>query len=172
MSLDDIFDLGCYDKSGAEIFGTNVSLAEITDKRSGRLEITLNHPRRNKEFREASKLHQHLIYEKIFDAILAEFHDITTDSKYVFETCKDGYEHLHGYITVELSNKHSVKGLVIQATKAGIFQMPKIAHKQLTQSYYSDQYEVWRTPAVCCQWTELRTRIIEWENYIEKTHRV
>lgn len=148
------------------------SLAEIILKKY-RLEITLNHPR-TVPFVRASPEKQKSIYYNIYSVALQYLkkHLYVMEDVYRYEVCKDGNIHMHAYIDIEGSKVFSIEGLVMETVRKLVFEFPKRTHSQLANNYYSTVYQVFKSPAVLVQFTNLsdEKRAQDWCAYINKNN--
>lgn len=154
--------------SASEVF----SLAEPFPF-SHRLEITINHPR-TKPFCRMSLSRQRSLYYSSYLSVLHTYKDIRYEDSYRYEECQDGHLHFHAYIDLKMPKVFIPEGLVMEATKAIIFSLPKRTHLQLTQFRYCERFETWRSPACCIRITPVTNtqRISDWVEYINKNVKV
>lgn len=137
-----------------------------------RLEITLNYPR-TKPFLRMDKEAQMDLYRNIFYLYKQSFESlhkgaILIRSDQTFELSSDRCIHSHAYVEIDMKKSFSVEGLVTEALRFLVFQMPKRNHQYLGTCHYSQRFRTYRTPSVLVQYSDSPRRNETWEGYIHK----
>lgn len=130
----------------------------------GCIEITLNYPRTSGFVKMVSRK-QKQMYLKIWDVIKCAC-GIPLESKCVFEYCKSGHVHLHGYLIPSVENYY-VLGYIADIVKTYVNMLPK------KYSIYNDkcmfsEFLRYRSPSICVQYNKSDVRFNEWLNYLNK----
>lgn len=135
------------------------------------LAITLNHPRTPKFLQADSRLQKH-IYCKLW-ANMCNVLGMHMRKQIVFEHCKTGQIHLHGYIEVPIGA--SIPGAISDVVKAYLNQLPK-RHMKFKENCYFSQYDQDRycDAPICCAYRECILPINDkgstayWRKYMQK----
>jgi len=137
-------------------------------KTGARYEITMNYPRTS-AFVLATSERQKKIYAELWRKTIAVFDSLTiTKSRYIYEYCKSGHVHLHGYIDIELEKFYPVGGIA-DLVKTYLNLLPKKYQKYI-DSKMSAEWARYRDNNICVQYVEIdnKQRIHDWETYINK----
>lgn len=113
---------------------------------TGYLGFTLNHPRTVK-FLNASSQQQKNIYTKWYNSFKNTF-AFDSESVMVFEYCKTGQVHCHGYITMK--GNYFTNGAVSDLTKAILKFLPS-KYNKFNENFLFDKFNRYRCPSIVVQ---------------------
>ncbi len=148
------------------------SLVVVT---GGFFEITLNLPRTEK-FNSMLSSRQKDAYAFIWDYI-KNVVNINSRNHYVYEFCKSGHVHLHGYILLDDSVKHIPIGAISDIVKMFVKVYNRVFSSMNKRNIlkYSDR-SMWymencyKMPSICIHYRDKHDneRFQEWSNYMQK----
>lgn len=139
------------------------SLAQVA-KYKAIIQVTINYPRTAK-FLKSNSVQQKQIYKKLFEVLYHSMGMNTLEYDFVFEACKSGQIHLHGWFEVE----HSIRVptvLLSDMAKQFLLYMPK-KYSHFLEAHIYPQYSKYRAPALCMKYInpDDEEDIITQENY-------
>lgn len=137
------------------------------------LEITMNLPR-TPTFLKADSDKQKALYTTIFNKTFncIPMVKLAKHKEFIFEYCKSGQIHLHGYITLNDDVKYNAHGLISDLTKRYLECQPKKYSKFSENKMYTfDNGDTvcYKTDSLKLSWKNNQdSRFDEWLNYIQK----
>lgn len=137
------------------------------------IEITLNYPR-TATFLKYGSFEQKRMYTRLWNVIINNFTTLmrVNSSRAVFEYCRSGQVHLHGYLVIEPNTKYYVAGLVSDMVKCYLNELPKKYNKFVEKCIYyfdDDNTVCYKCPSIkICHRTSQLDRFTEWEEYLSK----
>lgn len=137
-----------------------------SDTYDGILQVTINYPR-TASFLKMSSQKQKLLYIKIFNILYNAIGMNTGDYDIVFEACKSGQIHLHGWFTIQ-HDYRVISVLLSDIVKQFLQCLPK-KYSTFKESNIYSQYNRYRSPALCLQYIDLSNDedIQKQQNFIE-----
>lgn len=122
------------------------------------LEVTLNHPR-TKTFMNIDSYTQRRCLRNLFLKVCGTYDCTHT---HVFEFCKDGQIHLHGFIHIHTEGL--VVGAIQDIAKVFLRSFRQFNHKD----YFNAEWLRFRSPAICIQYRENEAEQLSWIAYMNK----
>lgn len=137
------------------------------------IEITFNYPR-TPLFLKMTSEYQRKLYSRLWHNVVDRY-KLSTErfySEYVFEPCKSGQLHLHGFIRFDIGNMHFPLVLLSDIAKTYLNLLPKKYEKFHEVNMYA-QYFRFRCPSICLQLRSshddnFHDRVNLWQKYIAK----
>lgn len=137
------------------------------------IEITFNYPRTPLFLKMISE-YQKKLYSKCWHKTVDRY-KISTDnfcSEYIYEPCKSGQLHCHGYISFDIGNMHFPLVLLSDIAKSYLNLLTK-KYSKFEEKYMYAEYRRYRCPSICLQLRSshddnYKERVEKWETYIAK----
>lgn len=151
-------------KSASTLGSTSASQVAVqaplhTDSYEGAfLEITLNPPRVKGYLNLPSKTQKSVLL-KVFRNATVKYN---CSSEYIYEYCKDGQIHLHGFI--KMLDHGIIAGLIQDVAKC-FLRCFKLSN---SSRYYNSEWMRFRAPCCCIQFRYKPEDIAEWKAYMMK----
>lgn len=145
----------------------------VTPRHTYFIEITFNYPR-TPLFLKMTSEYQKKLYSKLWHKVVDRF-KISTEhfySDYVYECCKSGQLHCHGFVRFDIGNMHFPLVILSDMAKTYLNLLPKKYDKFHEANMYS-QYIRYRCPSICLQLRSshddnFHERVNLWFEYIQK----
>lgn len=140
---------------------------DVSPKFHGKLEITMNYPR-TIAFSKKTSVEQKKIYSILWHKLKCLFGH--NDNDFVYEYCKSGHVHLHGWI--DIKGKYFIAGLVADYVKSYLRFMPTKFSRYKDFNYYPE-YTCYKSPSILVRYRDMeviedRVRHEEYLKYMLK----
>lgn len=129
------------------------------------IEVTMNYPR-TPTFLKLNSIRQKELYKRLWFNT-KNIPKICIKSEMVFEYCKSGQVHLHGYVILDHSEAFHILGLISDYVKNYLSLLPN-KYDKFNEASMFEKYERYRCPSICVQYKEGLDSLVLWEKYMEK----
>lgn len=165
QAWDDVFDTSSDTSEDSECVSCLSNPISSYVSKHGFFEITLNYPR-TATFIKMLSTKQKILYAKLFRTIT---HCISPphESKYVYEYCKSGHVHLHGYMIPSIKSYY-ILGYIADMVKTYVSLLPKKYSKYVDSCMFS-KYNRYRSASICIQYSDKLDEFNRWLMYMRKT---
>lgn len=161
-------------KDFSEIFGVNLEpnsqLGRTIDdnyrSEKATVEITINVPR-YKAYKQMPLCGQMQVYRDLWEVVKQSIPSNKKIDRFEIEYCKDGYPHLHGYLSYHDLTTHYPEGLVMDIVRAIYKKLPRNYYKQIADNPYNNALDRFKSPAVCINYKHILQD--NWTSYMSKT---
>lgn len=134
------------------------------------IEITLNYPR-TQTFLNKNSTQQQALYCKLWNRVKnARCVTALQEAGHVYEYCKSGQVHMHGYMRLKYDRPHFVFGVISDIVKSYLNCLPK-RYQNYSERHLHYEYKRYRCPSICVQYRDIddKERIDLWHKYMRKT---
>ena len=170
INYDELFSLENDEKRVQSLGGP----AKFTNGHRYFIELTLNHPR-SKLFLSCTSDLQKKMYLKLWHYMIKPYKLTMSnyESDYVFESCKSGQLHLHGYVSFDVCDMNLPLVLISDIVKRYLNRMTK-RYSEFKEANMFHEWKRYRCPSIVCQlrYSEddnYEERCSKWKLYMQKT---
>jgi len=138
------------------------------------IEVTLNHPR-SKLFLSCTSDLQKKLYLKLWHYMIKPYQLSCKgfECDYVWEACKSGQLHLHGWMKIDIGNMVFPLVLISDIVKRYLNKMT-VRYRDFKEANMHEQYKRYRCPSIVIQLRDSHDdnydeRVSKWKLYLTKT---